>query len=130
MSSIARCRGRQAPRFPPFDTKVTSHRTGRMGSATRAGHGIRPDHIQCYAHHRPMWQVVAVVGVLLGILWISQRALIYFPLGDVPSPVSVGLPSAEPVTFETEDGLTLGAWFVSAVPPASGYTIVVFNGNA
>ena len=57
-----------------------------------------------------MWQVVAVVGVLLGILWISQRALIYFPLGDVPSPVSVGLPSAEPVTFETEDGLTLGAW--------------------
>ncbi len=32
--------------------------------------------------------------------------------------------------FETEDGLTLGAWFVRPRGPQSGYTALVFNGNA
>jgi hypothetical protein len=68
--------------------------------------------------------------VVLAVLWFGQRGLIYFPQTDVPPPAAVGLPQAEPVIFATEDGLTLDGWFVPANSPASGYTIVVFNGNA
>jgi uncharacterized protein len=70
-----------------------------------------------------------VVAVGLIVLWTLQRRMIYFPFGDVPPPAQVGLPEAEVVRFSTEDGLTLGGWFVPGAPPASGTTIVVFNGN-
>jgi hypothetical protein len=72
--------------------------------------------------------VIAVV-VVFGLLWFGQRGLIYFPRGDVPLPAAAGLPRAEGVTFETQDGLTLGGWFVPAGAPATGYTVLVFNGN-
>jgi fermentation-respiration switch protein FrsA (DUF1100 family) len=73
---------------------------------------------------------ILAVLVIVAIVWFGQRALIYFPESDVPPPVAVGLPRAEPVMFETEDGLTLEGWFIPPEPPASGYTIIVFNGNA
>ncbi len=74
--------------------------------------------------------VILVVLVVLGLIWFGQRGLIYFPDNEVPPPVAVGLPHADPVSFETEDGLRLDGWFVPAALPASGYTVVVFNGNA
>ena len=71
---------------------------------------------------------VVVVAVLV-MLWTLQRRLIYFPFGDVPPPVHVGLAAAEAVSFTTGDGLTLAGWFVPAASPAGGATIVIFNGN-
>jgi fermentation-respiration switch protein FrsA (DUF1100 family) len=74
--------------------------------------------------------VLALAVVALLVLWAAQRWLIYFPEGAPPSPTLVGLPTAEPVAFTTEDGLRLEGWFVPAQPPHSGYTVIVFNGNA
>jgi uncharacterized protein len=56
--------------------------------------------------------VVAVVAAPLGLLWLLQRRLIYFPdPGPVPVASSV-LPGAEDVSFPTADGLRLHGWFV------------------
>lgn len=77
-----------------------------------------------------MFTVVTVIAVLLAVLYFAQRSLIYFPHGEVPSPAAAGLPQAEVVRFETEDGLDLHAWFVPAREPSEGRTILVFNGNA
>lgn len=74
--------------------------------------------------------VLAVVLVLFGLLWAGQRGFIYFPMSDVPPPEAAGLPQAELVMFQTQDGLTLDGWFVPALAPPTGHTVIVFNGNA
>lgn len=78
----------------------------------------------------PMLAALTVITVFLGVIWLAQRSLIYFPHGSPPSPAALGLPEAEIVTFDTEDGLHLEAWFVPAREPAQDRTVVVFNGNA
>lgn len=70
--------------------------------------------------------LVSILAVLLLICWLGQRRLIYFPMGRVPPPADAGLPGAEAVSFTTEDGLTLGGWFVQG----GQVTVIVFNGNA
>ena len=80
--------------------------------------------------------VVAVLAAALGLLWLFQRRLLYFPSpGPVPPAASV-LPEAEDVTFETADGLRLAGWFVPAPPggPADRVgrarpAVLVCNGN-
>ena len=72
----------------------------------------------------------AVVVGVLALVWLFQRTLIYFPVGNVPPARDFGLPQAEAVTFQTTDGLTLHGWFVPTSWPRSTYTVVVFNGNA
>ena len=74
--------------------------------------------------------VAAVVVVLLVVAWAFQRYLIYFPARDpVPSAGTV-LPGARDVALETEDGLTLGAWFVPAGERDRGIAVLVASGNA
>jgi hypothetical protein len=72
--------------------------------------------------------LVAFAAVTL-LAWVFQRRLIYFPYASLPPPADVGLTTAETVTFDTEDHMRLGAWFVPA-RTEPGATIVVFNGNA
>lgn len=79
---------------------------------------------------RVIGTVMLVVGLSLALLWLGQRRLIYFPFGQVPPPVDVGLAYAEKVTFTTEDGLALHGWFVSADSTPARFTVLVFNGNA
>jgi uncharacterized protein len=76
--------------------------------------------------------LVAILALVLVLFWLGQRRLIYFPFGEVMTPAAAGLPGAESITFPTEDGLTLGGWFVPAQPAAtrSPTTVIVFNGNA
>ncbi len=74
--------------------------------------------------------VVGLVALLLAVLWFGQRSFIYFPDGETPSPGAFGLAGVDPETFDTEDELTLGAWFVPARVAGAGYTVIVFNGNA
>jgi len=78
---------------------------------------------------------LAIAGLLVGLLWLGQRRLMYFPFGDVPPPSAVGLSRADAVSFATSDGVTLAGWFVPAAADAGrgrlpGVTILVFNGNA
>jgi hypothetical protein len=72
--------------------------------------------------------LILIVGFLTTI-WFTQRWLIYFPSGDVPTVGSVGLRGATDVAFQTADGLTLQAWFVPATGANRGVTVLFFSGN-
>lgn len=69
------------------------------------------------------WVGLALVATL-GLLYVFQRNLIYLPSQAVPSPPA----GVEGVTYETEDGLTLSAWFVGSDGDLG--SVIVFNGNA
>ncbi len=72
----------------------------------------------------------ALLLALVALVWLFQRKMIYVPLERrVPAPGSM-LPRAEAISFENSDGLLLNGWFVPAGEPASGDTVLVFNGNA
>lgn len=74
--------------------------------------------------------IVALVFLLLvAFMWVFQRRLIYLPTQALTD-IAVVLPSAEEVTFPTEDGLTLAAWLLPAARDPNGATVIVFNGNA
>jgi fermentation-respiration switch protein FrsA (DUF1100 family) len=72
---------------------------------------------------------VVLVGAILFLFWLTQRRMMYFPSGSVPTPAQVGLGRTEAVSFATDDGLMLGGWFVRTDRPSAG-TVLVFNGNA
>lgn len=74
--------------------------------------------------------LTAAVLMVWLMAWTFQRRLIYFPFGDVPPPDDVGLRDIEAVTLTTDDGLSLGAWFVPPGAGAKGLSAIVFNGNA
>jgi uncharacterized protein len=74
--------------------------------------------------------ILAIAALFLLLVWAGQRHLIYLPFGPVPPPADAGLPVAEAVSFPTDDGLTLNAWFVPAVGSPRPQTVIVFNGNA
>jgi fermentation-respiration switch protein FrsA (DUF1100 family) len=74
--------------------------------------------------------LVFTLVLLLAAIWFGQRSLMYFPDSAVGSPADAELRTAEPVQFQTEDGLDLGGWYVPPGIPTSGYTVIVFNGNA
>ena len=79
-----------------------------------------------------MWTgLLLVLAVYAGLTLLAagcQRSLMYFPDRRVYTPREAGLPSAEVMRYQTEDGLTLSSWFL----PLSGAkrTVVVFHGNA
>jgi hypothetical protein len=70
------------------------------------------------------------VGLIL-FLWLGQRHLLYLPSSGLLAPDIVGLANLRVLDIRTQDGLTLGAWYVpprqAALPAA---TVIVFNGNA
>ena len=75
--------------------------------------------------------VVLAAAALLLLAWLGQRRLMYLPTGGrVPHPRDAELATATEVVVPTEDGLTLGAWFVEPAAPANGWTVILFNGNA
>lgn len=76
--------------------------------------------------------IAALAGMVLalGLLWLGQRRMIYFPYGRVPSAASSGLSRVDDVTFTTQDGLTLHGWFVPADSSPARFTVMMFNGNA
>jgi uncharacterized protein len=72
---------------------------------------------------------VALVVAFLALVWLTQRRLIYFPAAYLPSLDEAGAGGGEQVTFETSDGLRLGAWFFAATGPPPHLTLLVFHGN-
>jgi hypothetical protein len=77
------------------------------------------------------WILIVIVvgyGGLLALMYIFQRALMYFPDPTRVAPAQAGLPQAEEVTLTTSDGEKLIAWHV---PPREGKPVIVyFHGNA
>ena len=72
----------------------------------------------------------AAAALLLFLLWGFQRRLIYLPITGAVPPASAFFPEVEELSFETEDGVRLGGWFVPAQNESEGAAILVFNGNA
>lgn len=70
--------------------------------------------------------LIVAVLLMFGLLWLVQRQLIYLPTREVPAPPQ----GVEEVTFRTDDGLTLAAWFVPSRTDSERGTVLVFNGNA
>lgn len=70
--------------------------------------------------------LLVAVLLMFGLLWLVQRQLIYLPTQEVPAPPR----GVEEVSFRTEDGLTLAAWFVPSRTGSERGTVLVLNGNA
>src|SRR5262245_45348998 len=77
------------------------------------------------------WLILIVAlgyGGLLGLMFVFQRALIYFPDPRRTSPAVAGLPQADEVVLTSVDGEKLIAWHV---PPRGPRPVVIyFHGNA
>lgn len=71
---------------------------------------------------------LALVGVLLGALWVGQRALIFFPDRADPGRADRWFARGSDVTLHTSDGLDLRAWRVDPAEP-NGYAVVYLPGN-
>lgn len=70
-----------------------------------------------------------VVGyvLLLGIMYIAQRSLMYFPDSSRTSPAAAGFPQASEVILRSADDTDVVAWIV---PPRNGRPVVIyFHGN-
>ncbi|MEU8246703.1 alpha/beta hydrolase [Nonomuraea sp. NPDC048916] len=76
---------------------------------------------------RTLVVVLVVVAVLIGLLWVFQRRLIYLPDGEAVPPAAEVIPGARDVSFTTDDGIRLGAWFV---PGDHDVTVLIAGGNA
>src|SRR5499433_161441 len=74
--------------------------------------------------------LIAVVGYggVLGLMYVFQRALMYFPDSTRTAPAAAGLPQAQEVTLTSSDGEKLIAWFVP--PKGTKPLIIYFHGNA
>jgi fermentation-respiration switch protein FrsA (DUF1100 family) len=74
--------------------------------------------------------VLVITVLLLGALWALQRKMIYFPAPGPLPPAGSTVTGAREVTFKTEDGLLLAAWFVPAGGREAAPTVIVAPGNA
>ena len=73
--------------------------------------------------------ILAVAGyaALVGVLYLAQRSLLYFPDKTRFRPADLGLPQAEEVVLQSADGERLIAWHV---PPREGKPLIIyFQGN-
>ena len=77
------------------------------------------------------WLLIAAAltyGGLLALMYVFQRALMYFPDTTRIAPAQAGLPQAQEVALQSADGETLIAWHV---PPRGDKPVVIyFQGNA
>ena len=74
--------------------------------------------------------LIAVVGYggVLGLMYVFQRALMYFPDPTRTPPAAAGLPQAQEVTLTSSDGEKLIAWYVP--PKGTKPLVIYFHGNA
>ncbi len=76
------------------------------------------------------WFLTFAVAFYIGLtalMYLFQRALMYFPETLRTRPAQAGLPEAQEVTLATDDGERLIAWYV---PPDDGKPVILyFQGN-
>ena len=69
----------------------------------------------------------AAFGGLVALMYVAQRALMYFPERLHTPPAMAGLPEAQEVTLDTKDGERVIVWHV---PPRGEKPVVLyFHGN-
>ena len=70
-----------------------------------------------------------LVGYLavVALLYFAQRALMYFPERGRMAPAIAGLPEAEEVVLDTDDGERVIVWHVA--PSGEGPVLLYFHGN-
>jgi fermentation-respiration switch protein FrsA (DUF1100 family) len=75
------------------------------------------------------WLLVAALGYggLVALMYVAQRAFMYFPETARTPPAAAGLPQAEEVILASADGERLLAWHVP--PQADKPIIIYFHGN-
>jgi fermentation-respiration switch protein FrsA (DUF1100 family) len=77
------------------------------------------------------WLLIGLIGAyaaLLLLMFVFQRALMYFPNPARTPPAAAGLPEVEELILTSADGEKLVAWFR---PPRDGKPLIVyFHGNA
>jgi len=74
--------------------------------------------------------VLCVYAGVLAMLYVTQRAMMYFPETIHTTPAAAGLPQAEEVKLTTSDGEHIIAWHV---PPRDGKPVILYlhgNGGA
>lgn len=72
--------------------------------------------------------LLAGYGAVLALMYVFQRALLYFPDTAHTLPAQAGFPQAGEVTLQSDDGEKLIAWYV---PADDGKKLVLyFQGNA
>jgi hypothetical protein len=71
---------------------------------------------------------VAGYGGLLALMYVFQRALLYFPDTVRVAPAQAGLPQAQEITLTSSDGEKLIVWYVPA--RNSKPVVLYFQGNA
>ncbi|HEY1475138.1 MAG TPA: alpha/beta hydrolase [Pseudolabrys sp.] len=74
--------------------------------------------------------LLAVLGYvgLLALMYVFERAMMYFPDSTRVAPAQAGLPRAEEATFTSSDGERLLAWYVPARDNKP--LVIYFQGNA
>jgi len=82
----------------------------------------------------PIWIVlvslpVTVYFLVVGGLYLMQRSLVFHTNADVPDLAAAAVPGLTEVRIETEDGLSLLAWYLPP-PTQDAPVIVYFHGNA
>jgi uncharacterized protein len=79
---------------------------------------------------RGVLAVLLVVVLVVGLLWLAQRRLIYFPdRARVPAAAAL-LAGGRDVVLDTSDGLRLGAWLVEPVGTGRDMAVLIAPGNA
>jgi hypothetical protein len=76
------------------------------------------------------WIILAVLagyGGVLVLMYVFQRALMYFPDAARTPPARAGLPQAEEVVLTASDGEKLIAWYVA--PRSDKPLVLYFQGN-
>jgi len=71
---------------------------------------------------------IAIVA-FLGLLWLGQRRLIYFPSRDVLDPALLGLARVQQASFAAEDGVALAGWYLPAAGPPRDLSALISHGN-
>ena len=72
--------------------------------------------------------VIVAYGGIVGVMYLTQRSLMYVPDLARVSPSAAGLPQAEEVTLTTADNEQLIAWHVA--PQPDGPVVSIFRGTA
>ena len=71
--------------------------------------------------------VIVAYGGIVGVMYLTQRSLMYVPDTARVSPVAAGLPQAEELRLTTADSEQLVAWHVA--PRSDSPVILYFQGN-